>query len=151
MQWRFTGTPPNYWLAFLLAPLAGALTSLVIAVVMSMATSRTEHSLIEHIVMSEVVGLYALIIGAAFTAVVGAIVVLYVRLRRRVPSLAVAIVGGLLIAVIPFAIHPLALRIRSTHPPDGNSFLLTAFAAAAAIPTAWCFWWLGLRGRRVEG
>jgi hypothetical protein len=148
---RFTGTPPNFWLAFLAAPLMGALASMLFAVIITLTTAApgARPSLTELAMMSAAVGVYALAICAAFTLLLGASVVAYVCRRGRVPSLGAAIGIGVAAALIVFAGFPSIDAIRQSSPLDSGTVFFAAFAAAAAIPTAWSFWWLGLRGRHA--
>lgn len=86
-------------------------------------------------------GIYALVVCAVFTTVIGVCVVMYVELSGHIPSLLSALAIGFLVAVSVF------LLLQDL---DRSSLSLTAFAGMCSLPTAWSFWWLGLRGRRAD-
>jgi len=148
MRVRFSGTPPNFILAFMVAPFAGAVTAILLAfIVVFAANDDRRWRFVELMAMAAAVGVYALILCALFTVVIGTCVVAYVHLRRHIPSLLSALTIGFLIAVGVF----LLLDVGSSRAEADLGFLgLAGFAGVCSLPTTWSFWWLGLRGRRTD-
>ena len=75
MSLRFSGTPPNLALAFMLAPIAGAVAASVAAVIWFVAMPRHlgGFSILVPVVLTA--GIYALAITVAFTVVAGSLLV----------------------------------------------------------------------------
>lgn len=146
MRPRFTG-PPDFFLAFLAAPFAGAVTAILLAFLISLATDQNGTRPGELLAWSLFAGLYGLPICALFTLVVGGCAAAYVHWRRRVPSLPWALAIGFVVATGAFV-----LLNALTDPPEPDRIVseLSLFAAACSLPTAWAFWRLGLRGRRLS-
>ena len=142
MRVRFSGTPPNFFLAFLVAPFAGALTAILLAAVMLLASAEVGMSRFSDWMASAAfLGIYALVICAMFTTAIGVCVVMYVELSGHIPSLPSALAIGFLVAVSVFLLLEDIDRI---------SLGYAAFAGMCSLTTAWSFWWLGLRGRRAD-
>lgn len=134
---------PNWFLAFLLAPFAGAVTAIALAFVAEILSGWNFPSVYEAFPMAAAVGFVALMITAPFTLVVGACVVLFVSSRRRVPALPWALTIGFVIAA-GFGL------LWSGSSSTVSGLELPLFAGVCSLPTAWAFWWLGLRRRTFE-
>ena len=139
MRVRFTGTP-DFWLAFLGAPFAGAVATTLAALLVFASSGSDGVAPEEAIVGSLQAGLFGLAICAAFTLVVGGCVVVYVRWSRRVPSLQVALVAGLALA---------AGGVLLLNEGAETMKIPALFGGASSLATAWAFWRLGLRGRTI--
>lgn len=148
MPLRFTGTPPNYPLAFMLAPGAGAVSAAILALlVVVFSPMDPSFRASELAALAAAVAAYAFIICAGFTLVVGAGVAAFVRVSHRVPSLTVALAVGALAAVLPFATAAAMNRSGSSAQLTFESLGMPLFAIAVSVPTACSFWYLGLRNR----
>jgi hypothetical protein len=129
---------PNFVLAFLLAPLAGAITAALLILVATTAAGGA--SLGDNLDRAAMVGVLALAICALFTLVVGGCAAAYVRSGNPIPSLVSALSIGFAVAA---GVSVLLVLLTST-----QYFLgLASFVAACGLSTAWAFWCLGLRGR----
>lgn len=137
---------PNFPLAFPLAIAAGALTAFVVSMLMiPFMGNEQEKTMTGAATAASLIAWYAAFICAAYTLLIGIGVVIYVRNTRRVPSLATAIVTGVLAGGIPFAAAPIMQRGLSKF----DVLLLPVLAITSAIATAYVFWRVGLRGRTV--
>jgi hypothetical protein len=145
MKVRFSNTPPNFWLAFLVAPAAGAIaagaTSLIF-LVPGIAPEDIGSGIVPAAVTTTLV---TLVITSAFTCVIGALVVLHVKRSGRIPSRSTAIAVGVIAGVLPFATcNGLTMDASSRL----SELLFTpALALTGSIATSWTFWKLGLENR----
>ncbi len=139
---------PSFPLAFPLAIAAGAATAFVVSLLMiPFMGNEQEKTMAGAATAASLIAWYAAFICAAYTLLIGIGVVIYVRNTRRVPSLATAIVTGILAGGIPFVAAPMMV-------PRGDLsrfdvLLLPVLAITSAIVTAYVFWRVGLRGRTV--
>jgi hypothetical protein len=153
MTIRFSHTPPNFAIAFMLAPLAGGFAAFGTAVLWSLVVFGSQGQVLAAFLAALLVGLYAAIISLVYTAVVGGIVAFSVGRYGAVPSKGLAITIALAVGFLPF----FALSFLINEP--FNSFqhvtaskvasyaLLPTVALVASVATAWAFWSLGLKGR----
>jgi hypothetical protein len=155
MAIRFSHTPPNFSVAFMLAPFAGALAAFAMAAVWSpVLLEPGEFGVVGMIAVAGFVSLYALGLCIAYTAVVGTGVLLFVRGTGRVPRRSTAILVGILVGFVPFAAFAVSeLReqyaFETSLAARASTVLLTpTIALAASLATAIAFWRLGLKGRR---
>lgn len=147
MTIRFSHTPPNFSLGFLLSPFAGAAAAAVVTAVWSI-TWGSDFQLIPALYVSVSAGIVGFAISAAGTLVAGGFAARYVRRRRRVPSRAVAITVALLGGFAPFLAFTLAQYVGVTGTLRfREAVLLPAVSLAASLSTALAFWRLALRGR----
>ena len=139
---------PNFPLAFLLAILAGGLAAFLVslAIIVTMG-HEGEKTFAGAITAASLIAVYATVITVCYVLIIGFAVVIYVRMTNRVPSLATAIVVGLVTGVLPFVAPPVLQYIRNTSPSKFDLFLMPALAIGSSIAVAWTFWRVGLRGR----
>ena len=143
---------PNFPLAFLLAILAGGLAAFLTALaILALMGTEGEKTLAGALTAASLIAWYATFISACYVLIIGIAVVIYVRMTHRVPSLASAIVVGLVTGVLPFVAPPVLQYVRNTNPSKFDLFLMPALAIASSIAVAWTFWRVGLRGRVVAG
>jgi len=139
---------PNFPLAFFLAVLAGGLASFLTSlVIILMMGNEGEKTFAGAFTAASLIALYATVISVCYVLIIGIAVVIYVRMTHRVPSLATAIVVGLITGVLPFVAPPVLQYIRRTDPSKFDLLLMPALAIASSIAVAWTFWRVGLRGR----
>ena len=131
---------PNFLLAFLLAPVAGAVSVLLLGFFLLRGHSNLSLSNLPSALFF--VGGSAYALCAVFTGIAGGCAIAYLRSTGRIPSLASALLIGVAVAYCTFVLVGL---------PSGQPDYLgvPVFAAACSLPTAWAFWFLGLRGRRA--
>lgn len=144
MKIRFSNTPPNYWLAFIVAPVAGAIAAGATSLMFFVA-SVTPRDIGSTIVPTAIVTTLTLIITAVYTCVIGALVVFYIKRSGRIPSRFTAIAVGLIVGVLPFA--PWSALMMDTSAQPFDLLFTPALALAGSIATSWAFWRLGLRNR----
>lgn len=149
MKIRFSHTPPDFSLGFLLSPFAGAVAAAAVTAVWSI-TWGSGFELTAAADVSLLAGVVGLAISAACTLVAGGFAVLYVYQLRKVPSKAVAVTVALLGGFAPCLAITLAqyAGVRSTL-RFSEAVLLPAVSLAASLSTALVFWHLALRGRQV--
>jgi len=149
MTIRFSHTPPNFSLGFVVSPFAGAAAAAAVTALWSI-TWGSHFELAAAAYVSLLAGIVGLAISAACTLVAGGFTVLYVRRLRKVPSRAVAVTVALLGGFAPCLAITLAQYAGA-----GVTFrfseavLLPAVSLAASLSTALVFWRLALRGRQV--
>ena len=149
MTIRFSHTPPNFWLGFLLSPFAGAAaTAAVTSVWLIPWGSDFQLAAAASIFLSA--GIVGFAVSAVCTLVAGGFAALYVLRLRRVPSRAVAVTVALLGGFAPFVAFTLVQYAGVTDTfRIGEAVLLPAVSLAASLSTALAFWRLALRGRQV--
>ena len=139
---------PNFPLAFFLAILAGGLAAFLTAlVILGLMGTEGEKTLKGALTAASLIGWYATFISTCYVLIIGLAVVIYVRTAHRVPSLATALMVGLVTGVLPFVAPPVLQYIRNTSPSKFDLFLMPALAIASSLAVAWTFWRVGLRGR----
>jgi hypothetical protein len=151
MTIRFSHTPPNFWLGFLVAPFAGAAAAAVVTAVWTVtAMWGPEFEVSAAIIVSLLAGLVGLVISAAYTLVAGGFAVLYVQQLRKVPAKAVAVTIAILGGFAPFLAITLSqyVGVNVTFRLS-EAVLIPTASLAASLCTALVFWRLALRGRQV--
>jgi hypothetical protein len=149
MTIRFSHTPPDFSLGFLVSPFAGAAATVVVTAVWSV-TWGSDFDLTGAIIGSLLTGVVGLAISAAYTLVAGGFAVLYVHQLRKVPSRAVAVTVALLGGFAPFLAITLARYVGGNVTfRFSEAVLLPVMSLAASLSTALVFWRLALRGRQV--
>ena len=147
-------------MAFTLAPIAGAIGAFAAHALWCIVVLRPPDAGIGDVMLlSVLIGCYALIIAAVFLAVVGALCVAWVRMTGKVPTRSTAIAVGLLTGFLPIAACAVSgLRTSSGWNFEGMGDELTMPVAflAASVASSWSFWFLGLKGRtqrsaQIEG
>jgi hypothetical protein len=143
---------PNFPLAFVLAIVAGGLAAFLSSlIILMMIGTEKDKTLAGAMTASSLIAMYATFISACYTLIIGTAVVIYVRTTHRVPSLASALVVGMVTGVVPFVAPPVLQYIRDTSGPSKfDLFMLPALAITASLAVAWTFWRVGLRGRMVS-
>jgi len=151
MTIRFSHTPPDFSLGFLVSPFAGAAAAVVVTAVWSITVMwGPDFELTAAVTVSLLAGLVGFVISAAYTLVAGGFAVLYVHQLRKVPTKAVVVTIALLGGFAPF------LAITLWQYVDVNvifrfseAVLVPTASLAASLSTALVFWRLALRGRQV--
>ena len=149
MNIRFSHTPPDFSLGFLVSPFAGAVAASLVTAVWSV-TWGSDFDLGPALLISLMAGVVALVISAAYTLVAGTSAIFYIRISRRVPTrtvaLAVAFFGGFVPILAMTAAQFVGINVRAR---VSEVIFLPANALAASLATALVFWRLALRGRQV--
>ena len=147
---RFSGTPPNFPLAFLVAPLAAGLVAGTIMVLMILP-SMTEMDLAGLWAAGFMTALVVSLISALYTAVIGGATAFHHHRTGRVPSAKTAVMVGLLAWLIPFGLWYITMFVGAFALPEanavGDALLLVVISLAAAMAAAASCWLVGVRGR----
>jgi amino acid permease len=138
----------RFALGLLVAPLAGAATSFILAYVFAFAAGTPAERTPSggwHIAIF--VAWWTFLICLAYTIVVGSAAYAYVTLRRRRLSAIFAMIAGLVVGA-PFVFIFLS---RESDMLSGKSLFFPALAVICSLVTAWTFWAVALSSFAVEG
>ena len=131
-----------------LAPLAGALASLLVTYVFAfIAGNDLERTVAGAWAPAQFVGFWAFFVCLAYTLVVGGAAFAFNAIRRRPLTPRFAITTGLLLGAVPFT---LMIFLRRGQPLRVELLMIPAIALAASIVTAWAFWRIALARTRTR-
>jgi hypothetical protein len=137
----------RFFLALLLAPIAGAAAAMLIGVVVVFAIGfniglPANRTLASARYFAEFLGFWTYLICLAYTIVLGTAAYMTGIVRKHPPALATALLCSLLLGGLPFSI--IALR-GETRPIATGAWCFPLLAVAASLVTAWTFWRVALR------
>jgi hypothetical protein len=131
----------RFALGLLVAPLAGAAASMVMAYVfVLLAGTASERTMAGSWRLAIFVAFWTFCICLAYTIVVGSAAYAYVTLRRRRLSAIFAMIAGLVVGA-PFIFIFLS---RDSELLSGKSLFFPALAVICSLVTAWAFWAVAL-------
>jgi hypothetical protein len=130
--------------ALVLAPLAGGLAGFLTGIGFVLFIGKeSERNWRDASTLGSFLGFWSLLICLAYVLIIGSAAYAWARLQQRPLSLAVALIVGFVVGVVPFTI----ISFRKGEGLSREALLFPLLALICSIATAWTFWRVALAER----